>query len=86
MIRTSKRTTLDQDATRGGFPQRKAFVLQFSDDAGPRTGLFRGQVEHLTTGDRTVFHSTEQLWSFVRAVLGEGVGAVPALPPAQSVK
>jgi hypothetical protein len=85
MIRTSTRSTLDQESTRRGFPQRKAFVLQFSDDAGPRTGLFRGRVEHVTSGDQATFHSTEQFWTFVRTVLTRsGVEQLPALPSARA--
>jgi len=66
------------------FPQRKAFVLQFSADTGPHTGVFRGRIEHVTTGTGASFASTEELWSFVRSVLMQS-SAVDALglPPAR---
>lgn len=71
-------------AARTGFPQRKAFVLQFSSDAGPQTGLFRGRVEHVTSGDQATFNSTEDLWSFVRRVLVRPEEKVRALPAARA--
>lgn len=83
MIRTNKRSNLDQDSTRRGFPLRKAFVLQFSADAGPQTGLFRGRIEHVTSGDQVAFDSTEQFWTFVRTVLTRPNGEALALPPAR---
>jgi hypothetical protein len=59
----------NDDAATTSFPQRKAFVLQFSAEAGPQTGLFRGRIEHVTTGTGASFDSTEELWAFVRQVL-----------------
>jgi len=56
-------------ATGPAFPQSSAFVLQFAADAGPDTGLFRGRVQHVATGEQVSFQSTEELWAFVRAVL-----------------
>ncbi len=61
------------------FPQSKAFVIRFSAETGPGSGLFRGAVEHVTSGDRTTFESTEDLWTFVRAILER-----PAAPLAAS--
>jgi hypothetical protein len=66
------------------FPQRKAFVLQFSADAGPQTGLFCGRVEHVTTGEQATFHSTEELWRFVSAVLLRPEEPIYALPAARA--
>ena len=84
MIRTTKRSSLDADSTRRGFPQRKAFVPQFSADAGPRTGVFRGRIEHVTSGDQVTFDSTDEFWTFVRTVLTRpGEEPLPALPPAR---
>jgi hypothetical protein len=58
---------------RGGagpsFPQRNAFVLQFAAEAGPETGLFRGRIQHVTTGEHASFQSTDELWTFVRTIL-----------------
>jgi hypothetical protein len=51
------------------FPQRNAFVLQFAADAGPETGLFRGRIQHVTTGEQASFGSTDELWTFVRTIL-----------------
>jgi len=53
------------------FPQRNAFVLQFAADAGPQTGLLKGRIQHVTTGEQVFFESTEELWEFVRDVLAE---------------
>jgi hypothetical protein len=61
-------------------PQKKAFVLRFSEDAGPQTGLFVGRVEHVTSGDQAAFSSVDQLFTFVRLVLARAEKPV-ALPP-----
>jgi len=63
------------------FPQSNAFVLQFAADAGPDTGLFRGRVQHVTSGEHVSFQSTDELWAFVRDVLmvvNRGPAALPA--------
>lgn len=66
--------------TAPSFPQRSAFVLQFAADAGPETGLFRGKIQHIASGEQAVFHSTDELWAFVRNVL---LGADAALAAAR---
>jgi hypothetical protein len=81
-MKTPARTQRNDSST--SFPQRKAFVLQFSAEAGPQTGLFRGRVEHVTSGDGATFGSTEELWAFVRTVLMQSVADAAALPPARS--
>lgn len=71
-------------AARTAFPQRKAFVLQFSAEAGPQTGLFQGRVEHVTSGDAVSFESTEELWAFVRSVMTRPTAVDRlGLPPAR---
>ncbi|HXC52375.1 MAG TPA: hypothetical protein VN634_15950 [Candidatus Limnocylindrales bacterium] len=66
---TAARNEKTEGAARTSFPQRKAFVVQFSAEAGPQTGLFQGRVEHVTSGDTASFESTEELWAFVRSVM-----------------
>jgi len=51
------------------FPQSNAFVLQFASDSGPETGLFRGKVQHVASGEQISFQSTDELWAFIRGVL-----------------
>ena len=70
----------------GSHPQRKAFVVQFSAEAGPQTGLFLGRVEHVMSGDQAAFQSTDELWAFVRGVLTRPspAEALRALPPARA--
>ena len=70
---------------RASFPQRKAFVLQFTSDAGPRTGLFRGRIEHVSSGEQASFECPEQLWDFVRRMLERPEEKVHALPSMRSV-
>lgn len=82
-MQTNHRPESTQGAVGSSFPQRKAFVLHFSADAGPQTGLFRGRVEHVTSGDQARFGSTEELWSFVREVLLRPEEVPTALPPAR---
>ena len=62
------------------FPQSNAFVLQFAADAGPDTGLFRGRIQHVASGEQTSFQSTDELWGFVRDVLTAVQSGVAALP------
>ena len=64
------------------YPQSNAFVLQFAADAGPETGLFRGKVQHVTSGVQTSFQSTEELWAFVRGVLLGAIDGPSALSAA----
>lgn len=65
---------------RPSHPPRNAFVLKFADDAGPQSGLFRGRVEHVTSGKYAAFQSTEELWAFVRSVLAPPDDGMPGLP------
>lgn len=60
------------------FPQQKAFVLQFAAEAGPETGVFRGRVQHVATGEQASFQSLDELWAFVRGVLLEPPPALAA--------
>jgi len=50
-----------------GLPVWKAFVVQFSRETGKRSGTFAGRIEHLSSGRRARFGSTEELV----AALGE---------------
>jgi hypothetical protein len=71
----------DSSGTPGLYPQRKAFVVRFADDAGPQSGTFRGRIEHVGSGAMTSFESPEELWAFVRDALRESPDDVAALPP-----
>ena len=83
-METTARSDKTDGAVRSTFPQRKAFVLQFSTDAGPQTGLFTGRVEHVSSGDAATFESTEDLWRFVRSVMMRPSAAERlALPPSR---
>ena len=83
-MNTPAPTKKTNGAARTSFPQRKAFVLQFTTDAGPQTGLFRGRVEHVSSGDAASFDSTEDLWAFVRSVMMRPTAVeLLGLPPAR---
>jgi hypothetical protein len=62
---------LPAGGSRGGpvFPQRNAFVLQIAAESGSLTGLVRGRIQHVSTGEQVLFESVEELWEFVRGVL-----------------
>ncbi|MFN2377641.1 MAG: hypothetical protein ABR538_13960 [Candidatus Binatia bacterium] len=64
------------------FPQQKAFVLQFAAEAGPETGVFRGRVQHVASGEQASFRSLDELWAFVRGILLESLNPPPALSAA----
>lgn len=73
----------NHSAAPGGpsFPRRKAFVVQFTAEAGPRSGLFHGRVEHVASGDQTLFRSPDELWGFVRSLMTEPAEQDPAQWP-----
>jgi hypothetical protein len=52
-------------------PAWKAFVVQFSREAGTEAGIFAGRVEHLSSGRRARFHSSDELLTLLEKVLGE---------------
>jgi hypothetical protein len=56
-------------------PAWKAFVVQFSREAGTEAGIFAGRVEHLSSGRRARFSSAEELVLVLRQQL-EQLGAV----------
>jgi hypothetical protein len=50
-------------------PAWKAFVVQFSHDAGIKRKQFSGRVEHLSSGRRQHFASAEELLDALRDLL-----------------
>jgi hypothetical protein len=54
-----------------GLPVWKAFAVQFSRETGKRTGTFAGRIEHLSSGRRARFGSTEELIAALWKMLDE---------------
>jgi hypothetical protein len=52
-------------------PAWKAFVVQFSREAGAGSGIFSGRVEHLSSGRRAHFASPEDLLAILKELLDE---------------
>jgi hypothetical protein len=52
-------------------PVWKAFVVQFSRETGAQTGVFAGRVEHMSSGRRARFRSSEQLIAELRTMLDQ---------------
>jgi hypothetical protein len=52
-------------------PAWKAFVVQFSREAGKGPGSFAGRVEHLNSGRRARFGSPAELVSILESLLHE---------------
>ncbi len=50
-------------------PYAKAFVVQFSAETDPRHGTVAGRIEHLQTGRRSRFVSTDELLAWIMAML-----------------
>ncbi len=48
---------------------RRAFVVQFREEADVGRTRFRGRVEHLVSGRAMRFHSPEELLAFLAEVL-----------------
>lgn len=52
-------------------PAWKAFVVQFSREAGTPAGIFSGRVEHLSSGRRARFSSEEELLTVLGKLLDD---------------
>jgi hypothetical protein len=52
-------------------PAYKAFVLQFSRETRLRAGAFSGRVEHISSGRRARFASTQELLAVLGKLLDE---------------
>jgi hypothetical protein len=52
-------------------PAWKAFVVQFSREAGTPTRVFAGRVEHLSSGRRARFQTREELLAILTKLLNE---------------
>ena len=61
-------------------PAWKAFVVQFSRDTGTKPGVLSGRVEHLSSGRRARFNTSEELLTILRTLVGE-LCATSVTPP-----
>lgn len=61
----------DQRPIPPALPAWKAFVVQFSYDAGTKDGGFSGRVEHLSTGRRARFESADALLALLQTLLDD---------------
>jgi hypothetical protein len=52
-------------------PAWKAFVVQFSREADSPSGTFSGRIEHLSSGRRAHFASSDELVAIMARLLGE---------------
>ena len=50
-------------------PVSRAFLVRFSRDSNPTHKRFCGRVEHVKTGQRVPFSSSEELSTFVARIL-----------------
>ena len=50
-------------------PYARAFVVQFSAETDARRGTVTGRIEHLQTGRRSRFVSTDELLAWIMAML-----------------
>lgn len=72
MARTMKSKKLDgkeTDTIEPALPSWKAFVIQFSNDTTPESGVFAGRIEHLSSGRRQRFASADELLPVVMRLL-----------------
>jgi len=61
--------TPDRAHTPPALPYAKAFVVQFSAETDARRGTVTGRIEHLQTGRRSRFVSTDELLAWIMAML-----------------
>ena len=52
-------------------PAWKAFVVQFSREANRPGGTFSGRIEHLSSGRRAYFASSDELVAALTGLLGD---------------
>lgn len=52
-------------------PPWKAFVVQLSEATNARSGVFAGRVEHLNSGRRARFESSQELLDLLTRLLDE---------------
>ena len=50
-------------------PAKRTFLVRLSDEADPESGLYRGRVEHLQSGETTRFQSERKLREFLTTIL-----------------
>ena len=67
--REEEKTSASEQAP--ALPAWKAFVVQFTSDAGPQGAVFAGRVEHLSSGRRERFAAREELLQVLDRLLGE---------------
>ncbi len=60
----------------GALPTNRAFVLQFRQQADVKGGCVDGRIEHITSGRAGLFHTLEELVSFVGENLAEQTGPI----------
>jgi hypothetical protein len=61
--------TPERDHTPPTLPYERAFVVQFSAETDARRGSITGRIEHLQTGRRSRFVSTDELLAWIMAML-----------------
>jgi hypothetical protein len=50
-------------------PSRRTFLLRFSDATGPEAGIYRGRVEHISTGKTARFTSMSEITEFAAKIM-----------------
>ncbi len=58
-------------AGKPSLPVRRAFVVQFRAEADVEGGRFAGRVEHVVSGQASLFHSLNELLAFFAQVLAQ---------------
>ena len=67
MAERDKKATTSQPT----LPAWKAFVVQFSREANSPSGTFSGRIEHLSSGRRVHFASSDELVTVLARMLGD---------------
>jgi hypothetical protein len=62
------------------WPHTGAFVVQFPEGAGLDTTPFEGRIEHVASGRAGLFHTLEDLRSFLARVLADVWPDAPGAP------
>ena len=67
----AQRAPRDSEPPAPQLPAWKAFVVQFTRDASVTSGIFNGRVEHLSSGQRARFDSSDELVQLLRQLLDD---------------
>jgi hypothetical protein len=59
------------DTSHNRLPANRAFVIQFYSSCSTENSIFKGRLEHLTSGEAKKFSSKKELYNILEQVLSQ---------------